>query len=55
MLHDGAVQGTAIFFGITGAGALLRNLLVLPVWARTRAQQMEQLGRRIGALLTRGD
>jgi hypothetical protein len=55
MLHDGAAQGTAIFFGITGVGALLRNVLVLPAWARTRAQQMEQLGRRIGALLMRGE
>jgi hypothetical protein len=37
----------AIILGTLGVGALLRNVIVLPAWARRRAEQMESLGRVI--------
>jgi hypothetical protein len=40
-----------VVLGAIGLAALARNLLVLPSWARQRAQQMESLGRTIDLVI----
>lgn len=50
-MTDGAVIGSGTLLLGLGVTALLRNVLVLPRWARTRAAQMEGLGRRLAELL----
>lgn len=50
-MTDGAVLGASVGLLGLSALALLRNLLVLPRWARTRAAQMQGLGERLAALV----
>ncbi len=44
----------SVLLGLLGVAALARNVLVLPVWARQRAAQMESLGPAIDRVLGSG-
>jgi hypothetical protein len=48
----GRYTASAITLASLGVGALVRNVLVLPAWARRRREQMEQIGRTVGQLVS---
>ncbi len=43
--------GGVVMIGVMGAAMLVRNVLALPRWAKTRAQQMEALSAEVGEIV----
>ncbi|MDX2184284.1 MAG: hypothetical protein SFW08_09890 [Gemmatimonadaceae bacterium] len=52
---EGAPWWSPALLGVMGSVALLRNLVVLPRWARRRQEQIESLGRELDELSAETD